>query len=113
MFDYGPEEFAGLSKGQLLRALGAEGIPASGGYGALNKAPFIEQFLASPGFTRIYSPQRLAAYREQNELPANDRMIETSGWLSQNMLLGSRADIESIAAAFEKIQKHADAIRQA
>lgn len=113
LFDYDPEKFAGMSKGALLRALGAEGIPASGGYGPLNKSPFVEQFLSSPGFTRIYAPQRLAEYREQNNLPANDQMIETSGWLSQNLLLGSRADIESIAAAFEKIQKHADAIRQA
>lgn len=113
LFDYDPEEFAGMSKGQLLSALRAEGIPASGGYGPLNKAPFVEQFLSSPGFTRIYSAERLAEYREQNELPANDRMIENSGWFSQNMLLGSRADIESIAQAFEKIQKHANAIRQA
>jgi dTDP-4-amino-4,6-dideoxygalactose transaminase len=107
MFDFDPEQFAGMSKSLFLKALAAEGVPASGGYTALNKQPFVEQFLAAPGFQRIYSAQRLKDYREQNECPANDRMIERTCWLTQNILLGSRQDMDSIAEAVSRIQKHA------
>ena len=107
IFDFDPDHFAGMSKAQFLRALRAEGTPVSGGYAALNQHPFVEQFLSSPGFRRIYSPKRLAEYREQNRLPGNDRLIENTCWLTQNMLLGDRKDIESIAAALEKIHSHA------
>lgn len=107
IFDFEPDHFSGLTKAQFLRALRAEGVPASGGYSALNEQPFVEQFLSSPGFQRIYSPQRLAEYRQRNRLPGNERLIETTCWLTQNMLLGERQDTEAIAAALEKIQTHA------
>lgn len=110
IFDYDPAQFADMPKSRLLQALLAEGIPASGGYTALNKQPFVEQFLSSPGFQRVYSQKRLQEYREKNHLPANDRMIETTCWLTQNMLLGTKEDMEAIAAAIEKIQKHAGSL---
>ena len=107
MFDFDPEQFSGMSKSQLLKALTAEGVPASGGYSALNKHAFVEQFLTSRSFQRIYSPERLKDYREQNVCPANDGMIERTCWLTQNVLLGTREDMESIAAAVSRIQRHA------
>jgi len=107
MFDYDPTQFAGMSKATLAKALRAEGNDVGGGYSALNKQPFVEKFLSSPGFKRIYSAKRLNEYREQNHCPSNDRMLETILWLTQNMLLGSKQDMESIAAGLERIQRHA------
>ena len=110
VFDYDPQQFAGMSKSLFLKAIRAEGMTVSGGYSALNKQAFIERFLSSPGFKRIYSAKRLQEYREQNQLPANDRMIENTGWFTQNMLLGTKQDIEAVALALARIQKHAGKI---
>jgi len=113
IFDYDPDQFAGMSKTRFVQALRTEGIPVSGGYTALNKQPFVEQFLNAPGFKRIYSQQRLNEYREQNHCPANDRMIENTCWLTQNMLLGAKPDMETIAAALDRIQHHAGDLTKA
>ena len=49
-------------------------------------------------------------YNENNKCPANDRLCnEEAVWLSQNMLLGSKSDMDDIAMAIEKftiIQKN-------
>ncbi|MGC1273166.1 MAG: DegT/DnrJ/EryC1/StrS family aminotransferase [Planctomycetaceae bacterium] len=110
MLDYDPDQFAGMSKSRFLQAVGAEGVPISGGYTALNRQPFIEQFLSSRGFGRIYSPQRLNEYREQNQCPANDRMIATTCWLPQTALLGTGEQMQSIADAFARVQQYAGKI---
>lgn len=47
--------FGGLSREQFLKALRAEGIPASGGYSPLNTEPLIRNTLSSRGFRRIFS----------------------------------------------------------
>lgn len=110
IFDFDPQAFAGMTKSRFRSALGAEGIPVSGGYAATNKLPWVESFLQSRGFQRIYGKKRLDRWRDENQLPANDRMIETTCWMSQNMLLGERRDMELIAAAIGRVQKHAAAI---
>jgi perosamine synthetase len=113
MLEYDPEQFAGMPKGRFLQAVGAEGVPISGGYSALNKQPFVEQFLTSRGFGRIYSKQRLHEYREQNRCPANDKMIQTTCWMPQTTLLGTREQMHAIADAFARVQQHAGAIAEA
>src|SRR5918998_1481578 len=45
----------GLPRAKFLKALAAEGIPASGGYSPLNKQSFLRDALASKGFKRLYS----------------------------------------------------------
>ena len=112
IFDYDPQAFAGMKKDRFRAALQAEGIPVSGGYGATNKMPWVQQFLNARGFRRIYGKQRLERWRDENQLPANDRMIETTCWLSQNILLAERQDMELIAAAMRRVQKHAGDIAQ-
>lgn len=110
MFEYDPEQFAGMPKSRFMEAVRAEGVPISGGYGALNKSPLIEQFLTSRGFGRIYSAQRLKEYREQNQCPANDALINTICWLPQTALLGTSEQMQAIADAIARVQKHAGAI---
>ena len=107
MFRYDPTSFAGLPRGAFLKALRAEGVPASGGYAPLNKQAFLEQTLAGRAYQRIYSPQQLAAWRERNQCPQNDRLCEEAVWLTQTMLIGPRKDMDDIAEAIRRVQAHA------
>jgi dTDP-4-amino-4,6-dideoxygalactose transaminase len=107
MFRYDRERFAGLPRSAFLKALRAEGIPASPGYSPLNKEPFLERTFASRGYQRIYSKQQLGDLRERNRCPQNDRLCEEAVWLTQTMLLGPRRDMEQIAEAIRKLQAHA------
>jgi perosamine synthetase len=107
MFRYDATRFSGLPKAPFLKALAAEGIPSQGGYSPLNKEPFLEAALSSAGFQKIYPRTRLDAWRAQNHLPQNDRLCTEAVWLVQTMLLGTRKDMEDIAAAVSKVQAHA------
>jgi hypothetical protein len=110
MFRYDATRFAGLPRAAFLKALAAEGVPASGGYSPLNKEPFLVDALGGRGFTAIYSKPRLAAWRERNRCPQNDRLCGEAIWLTQTMLLGPRKDMDDIADAVRKVQAHAGAI---
>lgn len=104
MLRYDKSRFAGLPRAAFLKALQAEGIPASGGYSPLNKEPFLKQTLASRGYQRIYDAKTLAEWHERNACPANDRLCDDAVWFTQNMLIGPRGDMDQIAEAIRKIQ---------
>jgi hypothetical protein len=55
----------------------------------------------------IYSEREIAEWEERNACPENDRLCEEAAWFFQTMLLGSRRDMDQIAEAIRKIQKHA------
>jgi perosamine synthetase len=107
MLRYDKSKFAGLPKASFLKALQAEGIPASGGYTPLNKEPFLKETLASRGFQRIYDAKTLSDWQERTACPANDRVCDEAVWLTQTMLLGPRGDMDQIADAIRKIQANA------
>lgn len=107
MFRYDAAAFSGLPREKFLQALAAEGIPASGGYSPLNTQPFLRAALESRGYRRIFSESRLRQWHEQNLCPGNDRLCAEAVWFTQNMLLGSRGDIEQIVEAVRKIRAHA------
>jgi len=103
-FRYDPQVFGGLPREGFLRALRAEGIPASGGYAPLNTSPSITQSLASRAYERIYGKAMLAELAARNACPANDRLCREAVWLTQNMLLGPRRDMDDIVAAVRRVQ---------
>ena len=107
MFRYGKEQFADASRAAFLKALAAEGIPCSGGYTPLNKEPFLKSVLSSRAFRAIAGPERLKRWEERNQCPANDRLCEEAVWLTQNMLLGPKSDMDQIAEAVRKIHANA------
>ncbi len=113
MFRYRKEAFAGVARETFLKALRAEGIPCSGGYVPLNKEPFLKQVLQSKAYRAIYPRRMLEEWEERNQCPANDRLCEQAVWLTQTMLLGSRADMEQIASAVAKIHGQAESLRAA
>ena len=107
MFRYDRTAFAGLPRARFLKALAAEGIPASGGYTPLPKEPFLETTLNSRAYRTVYPKQLLAEYHDRISCPVNDRLCEQAVWLTQTMLLGPRSDMDEIAEAVRKIQSHA------
>jgi dTDP-4-amino-4,6-dideoxygalactose transaminase len=98
----------GAPRRLVLRALEAEGIPCSTGYGYplpdqplfRNKAfgPYLSDAAASLDHSEVQCPNAGILCREQ------------CLWLGQNLLLGSREDMDDIALAFEKIYEHRDAL---
>lgn len=107
IFRYKKEEFANLPKAKFLKALSAEGIPASSGYAPLNKRRYLKNALNSRGYQRIYPKEQLARWEERNHCPANDQLCEEAVWLGQNTLLVGRSDMDQIAEAVRKIRAHA------
>jgi perosamine synthetase len=107
MMRYDQEQFGGPPRRGFLKALRAEGIPASAGYAPLNKEPFLERALSSRGYQAIYSRQQLDELRDRNRCPQNDRLCREAVWFGQTMLLGARGDMDQIADAIRKIRAHA------
>ncbi|MBZ5561769.1 MAG: DegT/DnrJ/EryC1/StrS family aminotransferase [Acidobacteriia bacterium] len=106
MLRYHKAHFSELPRARFLEALEKEGIPCAGGYTPLNKEPFLKQTLNSRAFRSVYSERDLADLDARNECLENDRLCEEAVWFFQTMLLGSRQDMEQIAEAIRKIQKH-------
>jgi hypothetical protein len=73
----------------------------------LNREPFLSTALESRGYQAIYGKDILAKWRERNHCPANDRLCQEAVWFTQNLLLGTRSDMEQMAEAIRKIQASA------
>lgn len=92
----------GAPRAAVLAALAAEGIPCSGGYGYplpeqplfRNKAfgPYLADVRGRLDYTRVNCPVSAHVCRDAGV------------WLEQSLLLGTRADMDDIVAAFEKVR---------
>jgi dTDP-4-amino-4,6-dideoxygalactose transaminase len=107
MLRYDRAHFADLPRARFLAALDKEGIPCASGYTPLNKEPFLRETLNSRPYRTIYSEREIADWEERNECPENDKLCAEAVWFFQTMLLGPRRDMDQIAEAIRKIQKHA------
>lgn len=108
MFRYESSEFAGLSREKFLEALNAEGVPCSSGYGPMNREAYVTGLAKNRHYLRIYGEKTMNEWLERNSCPQNDKLTtEQAVWFYQTMLLGTRADMEQIAAAIRKIRKYA------
>ena len=106
-FRYKKEHFDNLPRETFLKALSAEGIPCSEGYGPQYNDGLMEEALNSKGYKRLFSEQRLNAYREElKNLPDNDQLTREAVWLFQNMLLGDRKDMDDIVNAIQKVYEN-------
>ncbi len=112
-FRFKKKQFKGMERDQFLKSLKAEGIPCSGGYKPLNTMPYLKDAFSSKVFKAIFSDAELniEKYMLENQCPENDELCRDMVWLPQNVLLGTRQDMENIALAIEKIIKHADEIK--
>jgi len=105
-FRYKKEFFHNASRSRFLRALSAEGVPCSGGYGPQYRDGLIEAFLTSKNCKRSFPAQRIKEYREQLNFPDNDQLCQEAVWLSQRMLLTEKKDMDDIANAIRKISEN-------
>jgi dTDP-4-amino-4,6-dideoxygalactose transaminase len=110
MFRYKSDAFGGMPRARFLHALEAEGVPCSGGYTPLNKEAFLPAALNSRGYRRLYPQTLLDRYHERNQCPANDQLCQEAVWFTQTMFLGTRSDMDQIAAAVRKLRANADAL---
>ena len=101
---YDKELYSGLERSTLLKALNAEGIPAIRGYVPLYREGFLAE---AKEFTL-----RHRAYAERDysgvNCPNTERACKEAIWLPQNVLLGSREDLDDVVRAFQKIIEHKD-----
>ncbi len=107
-FRYLKEHFNNAPREKFMAALRAEGVPCSGGYGPQYNDGLIEATLSSKSFKRAFPKARLDRYREELRYPDNDRLCQEAVWISQEMLLTSKQDMDDIANAIAKIYENRD-----
>jgi len=114
-FRYKKESFQGLSRADFLKALRAEGIPGSTGYVTQNDKPYLKSYFETKNYRKMYSRKTLdfTKFLERNQCPENNLLCEEAVWFSQNMLLGTREDMDDIVMAVEKIYKSAGELKSA
>lgn len=113
MMRYDERQFSGMPRAKFIKALRAEGVPSSGGYDPLNKEPFLKSTFSTRGYQAIYSKERLARWDEENHTPQNDALCKEAVWLTQNMLLGPRSDMDQIVEAVRKIRRRSSELVKA
>ncbi|HEX2999439.1 MAG TPA: DegT/DnrJ/EryC1/StrS family aminotransferase [Armatimonadota bacterium] len=99
IFRFDASHFGKMTRNEFVQALGAEGIPCSVGYGPLYQADLfrVEHTYASTQFDY-----------KQVRCPVTERACaEEAVWIFQNMLLGTREDMQDIVDAVAKIQRAA------
>ena len=110
-FRYDAAQFNRLSRDRFMEALSAEGVPCSSVYSEQYYDGLLDETIASRGFKRLWSEQRLRAYRESlGALKGNKQVCDTTVAITQNMLLASRSDIDHIIAAIQKLRTHSAAL---
>jgi len=106
-FRYDAAQFNGLSRDKFVEALTAEGVPCSSVYSEQYYDGLLDEAIASRGYKRLWSAQRLRAYRESFEdLKGNKQVCATAVGITQNMLLADRSDVDHIIAAIRKLRTH-------
>jgi dTDP-4-amino-4,6-dideoxygalactose transaminase len=100
----------GVDRGTFVKALKAEGIPCSAGYGySLNQQPLFRNKAFGPYLAKI--KDRLDFTK--GSVPNSDLLCsEQALWLEQSIFLGSRSDMDDIARAFEKIFENRESLRR-
>src|SRR5262245_6998299 len=111
---YDAEQFSGLARDKFLKALNAEGIPCSSVYHEQYFDGLLDEAIHSRGFKRLFSAERLKAYRESfQDLKGNRQVCATTVGIPQNLLLAERRDMDHVIEAVRKIQAHSAALAKA
>jgi dTDP-4-amino-4,6-dideoxygalactose transaminase len=114
MFRYDKAHFAGLDRAKFIAALGADGVPCSAGYGVMNKDAYVSGLAKNKHFLKIYGEKRMQEWLDRNkDCPGNEQLCQEAVWFTQNMLLAPRAQMDQIAEAIRRIQKHANELAKA
>ncbi len=98
----------GAPRAAVIKALQAEGVPCSGGYVlSLHHQPLFQKKAFHPFLPIASTKQNYAKTRCPNsDLICREQCV----WLEQSLLLGSRADMDDIGRAFEKIHENREGL---
>jgi dTDP-4-amino-4,6-dideoxygalactose transaminase len=110
---YKKELFSNATRSQFLKALSAEGVSLSPYIArGLHREPWIDNILNSKVYKKMFSAKRLRSYREQLACPNCDKVCEEMAMLwASGPLLGTRADMDDVADAIEKVYENRDKLR--
>ncbi|MSU57127.1 MAG: DegT/DnrJ/EryC1/StrS family aminotransferase [Pedosphaera sp.] len=100
----------GAPRAAVIKALKAEGVPCSAGYGfSLHQQPLFRNQAFGP-----YLPKASARLNYRKVSCPNSDLIcrEQCVWLEQSFFLGNRADMDDIAHAFEKVYENREALNR-
>jgi perosamine synthetase len=113
-FRYDAAQFNGLPREKFSKAMAAEGVPCGGVYHEQYYDGLLDEAIASRGYKRLWSAERLKAYRDSfQELKGNKQVCETTVAIAQNMLLADRSGMDDILEAIRKVQAHSAALANA
>jgi dTDP-4-amino-4,6-dideoxygalactose transaminase len=113
-YRYDAAHFNGLTRDKFAKAMGAEGIPCGGVYHEQYFDGLLDEAIASRGFKRLWSAERLKAYRDSfHDLKGNRQVCETTVAMTQNLLLGTQRDMDDILEAIHRIQSHSAELAKA
>jgi dTDP-4-amino-4,6-dideoxygalactose transaminase len=113
-FRYDAAQFNGLTLDKFSKAVSAEGVPCGPVYREQYFDGLLDEAIASRGFKRLWSAERLKAYRDSfKELKGNKQVCETTVAMSQNLLLSDRAGMNDVLEAIRKVQKHSAELAKA
>ncbi|MDO9465028.1 MAG: DegT/DnrJ/EryC1/StrS family aminotransferase [bacterium] len=105
MFRYNAKDFCGVSKKRFIRALIAEGIPCSPGYSIMYKNPcFLNK--KSPIKSYLFSNFCENIDYAKVRCPETEKAAKEVIWFSQNMLLGTKKDMDDICKTIIKIKEN-------
>jgi len=113
MLRYDKRHFADLPRAKFLAELNRLGVGASSGYGTLNTTPHVRALATNAHYARIYGPERMTRWLEQNQCPVNDQLCQDAVWFSQFSLLGARSKMDRVADAIRDVQKRASELARA
>lgn len=99
IFKYKSSYFNNIPKMEFVKAMNAEGIPLKPGYTTpLYRIPAIANSIKDKAYKDLYLPETERACKEEGV------------WFSQNVLLGTKEDIDDIIIAIKKIQEYGNEI---
>jgi len=107
---YRKEHFNNADRTKFLKALRAEGVSLDGYIGqGLHKEPWIEHILNSKVYQKMFAPERLQRYRQENRCPNCDQVCQEMVMIwATGPLLGSKEDMDDIADAIVKVYENRD-----
>lgn len=104
IFRYAKEKFSGVARDRFLEALNAEGIPCSEGYVPLYKEGYLNEAMKCPLSCSYYSGK--IDYTKV-DCPVTEKACnEEAVWFTQNILLGTKEDMDTIVEAIQKVKNN-------
>jgi len=115
---YNPEGLDGMPRERFIKALNAEGVPAGTGYpkDPIYAQPMLYEVFKSDIYQKFYSADELdfEKYKQRNHCPALMKTFDSALWMWQGgLMLGSKADMDDIVNAVDKIHNNVAKIKAA